>query len=257
MTTSSTTQQSLLIEGLCVTYRGRVEALKDVSLTLYPGQSLAIAGRSGSGKSTLAACILGLLGPRAVVKGRVVVAGIDVNQATKDELRRLRGRVVGYVGQNPYAAFDPLFRLGFQLEEACVADDVAVADALRLAGLEPTRGLLRSYPHELSGGMLQRAQLAAAILNRPSLLVLDEPTGALDPVSRLALARLIQDLRAKMTLVLITHDIGLAARLAEDIAFLHDGRVVACGKTAQVLAHPGVEEVHALLSAWRRTSGVA
>ncbi|MBM4396677.1 MAG: ABC transporter ATP-binding protein [Deltaproteobacteria bacterium] len=239
-------------------------ALGGVSLTVPAGGAVAVAGESGSGKSTLVACVLGLLDRRrARVEGRVEVFGTDVLRASDRELAALRGRRVGYVGQLFHAAFDPLFTVGSQLAEAhrahapAAATDGAVAEALRLAGLDAGPDLLRLRPHEMSGGMLQRAQVAAAILHRPDLLVLDEPTAALDALRRREFATLVAELRARTgaAVLLATHDLGLAARLADRVVVLHRGRVAAAGTAAEVLGSPPDGQARALVEAWRRTAG--
>jgi peptide/nickel transport system ATP-binding protein len=255
---------ALAIDDLFVAYRQRrgpdTPALSGVTLRVPAGGSVAVVGESGSGKSTLAAAVIGLLPRRGVVaSGGVQVDGVDVRAASPRALRDLRGRRVGYVGQLPYAAFDPLFALGPQLDEAAAAHARETAAsrrervdrALEAAGLPLTPAELAIHPHRMSGGMLQRAQLAAAILHGPALLVADEPTSALDAVRWRQVADLLASLRARTgtALLVVTHDLALAAAVADETVVLRQGRVVESGPTRRVLDHPADAYTAALVAA--------
>ena len=258
MTTSSpatplrSATRVLTIEDLRVAYRSRrgdVVALAGVSIDLSAGRALAIVGESGSGKTTLIAAALGLIRrDRARIEGRVEVAGVDVARAPTRELRALRGAAVGFVGQLSFHAFDPLFPIGYQLDEAYRAHRdapaperlAAVNEALARAGLPLSPRDLERPPHRMSGGMLQRAQVAAALLHRPPLLLADEPTAALDTLHQRAIADLLRGLRddGGTALLLATHDLALAAQVADDVLVLRDGREVERGPVRQVLERP-------------------
>jgi peptide/nickel transport system ATP-binding protein len=249
----------LRIEGLRVAYRGprggRVQALEGLDLSLGPGCAVALVGESGSGKSTAVAAVMGLLPRDAEAGGTIQVGDRAPSQAGRATPRALRGREVGFVGQQSFAAFDPLFPVGFQLREAFGAHGRgdgrgAVEAALAAAGLEGQGEALAEAPHRWSGGMLQRAQLAAALLHRPSLLVADEPTSALDPVLAARLAATLAALKAGGTAVLLaTHDLGLASVLADEVVVLRDGRVVERGTAAEILGNPREAYTRALLAA--------
>jgi peptide/nickel transport system ATP-binding protein len=237
-----------------------VPALSGVSLRVPAGGSLAVVGASGSGKSTLAAAVMGLLPRRRVVAtGSVVVDGVDVLFASPAALRDLRGRRVGFVGQLPFAAFDPLFPIGLQLDEAAAAHAREPAStrrervrrALECAGLALDGAGLASHPHRMSGGMLQRAQLAAAIVHHPILLVADEPTSALDTVRSRQVADLFRSLRERdgTALLLVTHDLALAAAVADEVVVLRDGVAVERGPTRRVLDRPEHPFTAALVAA--------
>jgi ABC-type glutathione transport system ATPase component len=248
----------LTIDGLGVRYRGpagEVAALEGLDLAMAPGCAAALVGESGSGKSTAAAAVLGLLPSGAAIRGRVVADGVDVTAADARTLAGLRGRRVGFVGQGPFAAFDPLFGVGRQLREAWAAHgsgpgNEAVGRALAEAGLPDAGAALEGPPHAWSGGMLQRAQLAAAMLHDPPLLVADEPTSALDTVRTAQMAATLLALKTRGTaLLLATHDLGLALRLADEVVVLRAGRVVERGPAAEVLRNPREAYTRALLAA--------
>ncbi len=254
----------LAIDDLCVTLAspaGPVVALDHLSVDVERGTCLAVIGESGSGKSTLARACLGLLpGRGTVVAGRVLFEGVDLLHAPESTLRRVRGRRIGYVGQDSYAAFDPLFTIGHQVREALTAhgnDPDArgrIARALAQVGLKVH--VLNLYPHQASGGMLQRVQIATALLHGPSLVVADEPTSALDPVRRAEVAALLDAARRETgaAMLLATHDLALAARLADRLLVLHRGRAVECGETSRILAAPRDPATASLLQAARRTA---
>lgn len=255
---------TLRIEDLCVVLAspaGPVTALERISLEVGPGECLAVLGESGSGKSTLAMACLGLMPQKgAVATGRILFEDTDLLRLPAPGLRRLLGRRIGYVGQDSYAAFDPFFTIGRQLMDAFrahAAPDGAsarIASVLRGVGLE--LNVLKRYPHELSGGMLQRVQVAAALLHGPSLLVADEPTSALDPVRRADIAALLEQARrrAGAALLLTTHDLALASRLADRVAVLHRGRLVEAGEASGVIHAPGDPLTARLVEAARRTA---
>ncbi|MBP1596315.1 MAG: transporter ATP-binding protein [Acidobacteria bacterium] len=241
----------LEIEHLSVSYLTgacAVRAVRDVSLHIDAGESLALVGETGSGKSTLALAVLGLLeGPGAIAEGEIRMEG---TRLTPDGSlsRTLRGRRVGMVFQDARGSLNPVLTIGSQLTEVLRAhQDLSRKDANAAAqavlgevGI-PEPGLLsRCYPAELSGGMCQRAAIALAICNRPALLIADEPTSALDPSIQaqiLALLRRLQDQR-RLALLLISHDLALVSGVAERVAVMYHGNMIETGRTEDVFRRP-------------------
>ncbi|KOV64626.1 ABC transporter ATP-binding protein [Streptomyces sp. MMG1121] len=223
---------------------GTVEAVRGVSFELLPGRTLCIVGESGSGKSATAMGIMGLLPPTARLGGQVLLGGRDLIGLGDQELSRIRGKSIGMVFQDPLSALTPIFSVGRLLSDALrvhqnltkrAAWEQAV-ELLDLVGIPDPRGRAASFPHEFSGGMRQRVVIAMAIANRPSVLVADEPTTALDVTVQ---AQILDVLRVAQQetgagLVLITHDLGVVAGHADDVAVMYAGRV---------LEHAGVEEL--------------
>ena len=244
--------------------RGPLPVVRGVSLTVGEGEVATLSGESGSGKSTILLALLGLLPPGSHVRGRALCAGHRLLPATEAELRPLRGRVGGAVFQE--AALDPTMRIGPQVAEGAVLHlGLGRAEALRRAaellrrvGL-PDPGLLRRYPHQLSGGMRQRAALAGALAAEPRLLLADEPTSGLDPIMARAFCDLLSDLCAQqgLGLLLVSHDLGVAAALAGSVHVLYAGRIVERGRAADVLARPAHPYTLGLLGARPRLDGEA
>ncbi|MER6081510.1 ABC transporter ATP-binding protein [Streptomyces sp. NPDC001833] len=230
------------VDSLCVAYRsaGReVPVVHEVSLEVAPGRTLALVGESGSGKSTVAATLLGHLrhGSR-VTGGSVHVDGRDVFALPARELRQLRGGTVAMVGQNAGQALTPTMRIGRQIEEA--GGEVPVVDLLDQVRLPRPAELARRYPHELSGGQQQRVAIAMAIAARPKVLVLDEPTTGLDVITQRSVLDLIAALRDELGLaaVLVSHDLGVVAHMADEVCVLNTGRVVESAATRRLFAAP-------------------
>ncbi|MGA6228142.1 dipeptide ABC transporter ATP-binding protein, partial [Streptomyces umbrinus] len=233
------------VTELSVAYRsggsgGRdVPVVREVSLDVLPGQTHALVGESGSGKSTVAATLLGHLrhGSR-VTGGSVRVGGADVFALAARELRRLRGGTVAMVAQNAGHALTPSMRIGRQIAEA--GGDVPVVDLLEQVRLPRPAELARRYPHELSGGQQQRVAIAMAIAARPKVLVLDEPTTGLDVITQRGVLDLIGALRDELGLaaVLVSHDLGVVAHMADEVTVLRSGRVVEAAPTGRLFAAP-------------------
>ncbi|MCX5555026.1 ABC transporter ATP-binding protein [Streptomyces sp. NBC_00038] len=230
------------VKSLSVAYRsgGRdVPVVREVSLDVGAGQTLALVGESGSGKSTVAATLLGHLrhGSR-ITAGSVLVDGQDVFALPARELRRLRGGTVAMVAQNAGHALTPSMRIGRQIAEA--GGEVPVVDLLEQVRLPRPAELARRYPHELSGGQQQRVAIAMAIAARPKVLVLDEPTTGLDVVTQRSVLDLIGALRDELGLaaVLVSHDLGVVAHMADEVTVLRSGRVVEAATTRQLFATP-------------------
>jgi ABC-type glutathione transport system ATPase component len=260
----------LRARGLCVDYAGArgelVHALCDVDLDVVAGETLAVVGESGSGKSTLLLALAGLLPRNARVRAReLAFRGRDLCALDARAWRELRGREIGVVFQDPLAALDPVQRVGEQVGEAlrahraCPPAEIAprVRELLRRAALADPERVARSYPHELSGGMRQRALVAAALALSPALCLADEPTSALDATLAAGVLRLLREsCRASGTaLVLVTHDLALARAHAERTVVFRAGALVEQGPTAELVLHPREAFTQALVEARRRLEG--
>jgi peptide/nickel transport system ATP-binding protein len=252
----------LEVSGLSVEYRVRGihrAALKDVTFTLEQGKTVALVGESGSGKSTLAKTIVGLLPSNAGVRtGTVHLAGTSLLGLRPRAWRRLRGSAIGYVPQDPVASLNPVRPIGSQLAEPLVVHGIhdrkavrtAVLEALAAVGIHAPQRVAGLYPHELSGGMLQRVLIAGAISLQPQLLLADEPTSALDVSVQKRILDLLESLQSsfRFATLLITHDLALAAERANDVVVLFNGRVQEVGAAAQVLTKPQAEYTRQLLA---------
>ncbi|MFG3055794.1 ABC transporter ATP-binding protein [Kitasatospora sp. NPDC048239] len=250
----------LEVEDLTVEYPGGVRAVDGVSLTLGAGGALVLLGESGSGKTTVARTLLGLPGRGALVTGAVRLEGADLGALGERERSAIRGRRIGYVPQDPTASLDPLRRIGPQLAEVLrrhrVADGrrsarEAVPKLLATAGIPDPERIARAYPHELSGGLRQRAAIALAVCCGPGLLIADEPTTALDALVRGRILDLFATLRADcgIALLLVTHDLAAARRVGGTVAVMRAGRVVEHGPAERVLADPDHAFTAALVAA--------
>jgi peptide/nickel transport system ATP-binding protein len=235
------------VERLAVTFRrgGRdIHALRGVSLGIRAGEILGLVGESGSGKSVLGLSLLGLIpaDPRPRVSGRVLVRGHDMLSGPPDLHRRVRREHLGAVFQDPMTSLNPTMRVGRQVAEAAGSDEEAVR-LLRAVGIPDAGRRMASYPHELSGGLRQRVMIAMAVAGNPALIVADEPTTALDVMVQAQVLRLLRSLRDEIgcSVLLITHDLGVAAQVADRVAVLYAGRLAELGPAMTVLrsaAHP-------------------
>ncbi|OII22457.1 ABC transporter ATP-binding protein [Frigoribacterium sp. MCBA15_019] len=251
--TASSSTPLLEIKGLKIGFKtqaGYVDAVRGVDLTIRQGESLAIVGESGSGKSTTATSIIDLLpGTGEVTGGQILFEGKDLTKVSAAEMQAIRGRDIGYVPQDPMSNLNPVWSIGFQVEEAIRANGVATGktavrqravDVLKEAGLNDAGDRLKQFPHQFSGGMRQRVLIGIGLSSRPKLLIADEPTSALDvTVQRRILDHLETLTRDYGTSVLfITHDLGLAAERAEKLVVMYKGRVVESGPSKEILANP-------------------
>jgi peptide/nickel transport system ATP-binding protein/oligopeptide transport system ATP-binding protein len=242
----------LSVEGLRVRFRtedGVVRAVDGVSFDLRAGEVLAVVGESGCGKSVTAQTIMGLTrSPNAEFEGRIRYRGKELLGASDAELRRLRGGEIGMVFQDPMTSLHPVYRVGWQVAEQIKAhSDVSDAEArertielLRQVGIPRPGARVDSYPHELSGGMRQRVMIAMALSNRPRILIADEPTTALDVTIQAQIIRLVDDLVDELgsAAILITHDLGVVAEIADRVVVMYAGMVVEHGTLEQVFYEP-------------------
>jgi peptide/nickel transport system ATP-binding protein len=244
-------QPLLDVQGLTVRYAGEdgpVVAVRDVSFTLRPGQALGIVGESGSGKSSIAGAILDLLGPGARIGGKILFEGLDLATVAPDARRAMLGSRIGSVFQDPFTALNPSLRVGRQIAEALVQHRAAsTAAALRRAvellaemGIARPAEVARAYPHQLSGGMKQRALIAAALACEPSLLILDEPTTALDVTVEAQILDLLATLRKRksVSVLFVSHNLGVVRRVCDDVAVMYASQMMELGAASQVLSHP-------------------
>ncbi|MFF0472661.1 ABC transporter ATP-binding protein [Streptomyces sp. NPDC004284] len=266
--TPHTTTPLVEVDRLTVEFEGGTRAVDGLSFTLGEGRALALVGESGSGKSTVAGALLGLhRGTGARVGGSVRVDGIDVATAGPAELRRLRGGVAAMVFQDPLSALDPYYSVGDQIAEVYrihhpgsrKAARARAVDVLDRVGIPDAARRSRSRPHEFSGGMRQRALIAMALACEPKLLVADEPTTALDVTVQAQILDLLHELRRETgtALLLVTHDVGVAAESVDEVLVMRDGREVERGPVAGVLGTPSEPYTRTLLSAVPRLDGPA
>ncbi|WP_370628946.1 dipeptide ABC transporter ATP-binding protein [Paenarthrobacter nitroguajacolicus] len=246
----------LTVEGLSIAY-GPTTVVHDVSFSVAKGESLALIGESGSGKSTIAKAVLRLLHHgEATARGRVALNGRDILALPEKQFRPLRGRALGFIPQDPASALNPVRTVGAQAHEAAAllgetdpsVQRTKILDVLEQVGLpDPTR-VYDSYPHQLSGGMLQRVLIALTVLPRPSLIVADEPTSALDVTVQKLVLDMLTELRQELdiSLLLITHDLAIAAERADSLVVLKDGAVQESGSSRVVFASPQTDYARSL-----------
>jgi peptide/nickel transport system ATP-binding protein len=241
----------LEIRDLTIRYREgdrRITAVRDVSFALKLGGSLAIVGESGSGKSSVAGAVLDFLGPGAEVSGGILFEGQDIAGLSPAQRRQMLGRRIGAVFQDPFTALNPALRIGRQIAEPMVQhlglplpDALGRAEiALREMGIDRAAEVARAFPHQLSGGMKQRALIAAALACGPSLLILDEPTTALDVTVEAQILRLLSRLRREtgVGLLFISHNLNVVRWLCDDVAVMYASQLVELGDVHSVLEHP-------------------
>ena len=252
----------LRVEDLRVTFHAHpsdVPAVRGISFSLDAGRTLAVVGESGSGKSVTALALTRLLPPfpACSVTGKIWYHDRDVMAASREQLRKIRGKEIAYIFQEPGASLNPVFSVGWQIAEAVklhlpqVTDpQQRVIEALRAVGIRDPEQRCRSYPHELSGGMQQRVMIAMALACEPRILVADEPTTALDVTIQKQILDLLREVRARhgMAILLITHNFGIVKDFADDVVVMFRGRIVEAGPVAQVLNNPQHPYTQALIA---------
>ena len=259
----------LSVEDLKVhfpTIDGVVKATDGLSYTVEKGKTLGIVGESGSGKSVSSSAIMGLhRGTNAQVSGKIVVDGTDLLTLSDEEMRKRRGREVAMIFQDPLSAMHPYYTVGNQIAEAYrVHHDVSrkaartrTIEMLDRVGIPQPDRRVDDYPHQFSGGMRQRAMIAMGLINNPSLLIADEPTTALDVTVQAQILDLLQDLQKEFesAVIIITHDLGVIAEMADDVLVMYAGRAVEYGTTKEILTHPEMPYTWGLLSSVPEVTG--
>jgi oligopeptide/dipeptide ABC transporter ATP-binding protein len=257
----------LAIRGLTVSFAGRsgtlLPAVRGVDLTVGQGEVLGLVGESGSGKSATMMAVMGLLPAAAMAGGSALLRGEELIGRPERFLRKVRGKRIGMIFQDPMTALDPLLTVGDQIAEAIRVHDRSTGrhaaferavELLSAVSIPSPRQRARQYPHEFSGGMRQRVVIATAIANDPELLIADEPTTALDVTIQAQIMELLQRLCAerRMGLVLVTHDLGVVAGVADDVAVMYAGRVVEHGRVGDTLREPRHPYTRSLLASLPR-----
>ncbi len=256
-----------VVEGLTISYQAsghRVVVAEDISFSLRAGRTLGLVGESGSGKSTVARALLGhLRDGSAIDAGTVTVLDHDVFALDGESLRRLRGEQVALVAQNAGHALTPSMRVGAQVREALLVHGLPaqrdrVEELFRLVRLPSPETIGGRYPHELSGGQQQRVAIAMAVATRPRILVLDEPTTALDVVTQAAVLALVNDLISDlgMSVLIVSHDLGVVSAVADEVLVMNAGRPVESGPTARIMSSPQEDYTRMLIEAAPRIHGV-
>ncbi len=242
----------LSVEDLRVAFRtddGIVRAVDGISYTVTEGKTLGIVGESGSGKTVSSLTALGLTrSRRSQIEGRIMFDGQDLVALPDDQLRRIRGNDVAMIFQDPLSSLHPFYKVGWQLMEAMQSHSsisrkaarARAGELLELVGIPDPRRRVDQYPHEFSGGMRQRAMIAMALANEPKLLIADEPTTALDVTVQAQILHLLEDLQQRLgtAIIIITHDLGVVAEIADDIAVMYAGRIVERGSAEEIFNAP-------------------
>ena len=238
---------------------GVVKAVDGVSFELYEGETLGIVGESGSGKSVTSLTIMRLLDEKARIEGgQILFKGKDLLKISEEEMRKIRGNDIAMIFQEPMVALNPVYTIGDQIMEAIIlhqkvkesmAKKIAI-DLLRKVGIPEPEKRVDQYPHQLSGGMRQRAMIAMALSCRPQILIADEPTTALDVTIQAQILELMKELQSEygMALIMITHDMGVIAETADRVAVMYAGRVVEYGTVNEIFKDPKHPYTYALLS---------
>ncbi|HEY6962842.1 MAG TPA: ABC transporter ATP-binding protein [Gaiellaceae bacterium] len=257
---------SLEVTDLHTTFRtddGLVQAVSGVSFTLDRGETLGIVGESGSGKSVTFLTVMGLVDLKhAQVRGSVLLDGEEMLGASQARMRQIRGRRMGMIFQDPMTSLNPVKTIGWQLEEAVMIHQDVTRKEARKQSIEILREVeipradqrVDDYPHQFSGGMRQRVMIAMALVNNPEILIADEPTTALDVTTQAQILRLMKKLQAEheMAIVMVTHDLGVVAELANDVIVMYGGKVVEQAKVDDLFAKPEMPYTWGLLGSLPR-----
>jgi ABC-type dipeptide/oligopeptide/nickel transport system ATPase component len=237
--------------------RGHVRAVNSITWSLHEKETLAIVGESGSGKSVTALALTRLLPAYCQVQGEILYGGENLLQLSETQIRQKRGKEIAYIFQEPSTSLNPVFSIGYQIAEAVRlhCPDIKkpqdeVVRLLDLVGIRQPALRAKDYPHQLSGGMQQRAMIAMALACRPKILVADEPTTALDVTIQAQILELLKDLQAKlgMSVILITHNFGIVSGFAQRVAVMFRGDIVEQGVTQEVLRNPQHAYTQALIA---------
>jgi len=243
---------------------GAVRAVDDVSFDVHPGETLGLVGESGSGKSITALSIIGLIskGNIARTSGEVMFLGENIGAKSPREMREIRGKSIAMIFQEPMTSLNPVMRIGAQISESLIrhqglsarAAEAEAVDLLNKVGIPSAKSRVREFPHQLSGGMRQRAMIAMAIACKPRLLIADEPTTALDVTIQAQILQLIDDLKRELNMgvLLITHNFGVVAQTADRTAVMYAGRIVEQAPTTELFEAPGHPYTQGLLRAMPR-----
>ena len=246
-------EELLKIENLSVGIRsasGNVQAVRDVSLTLHPGEVLAIVGESGCGKSMLCKTMMKLLPKSAKIEGGKIVAnGVDITDYSERDMRRLRGKLFSMIFQDPMTALNPTIPIGKQIAEAILIHEPKlskeevydrVIKLMELVGIKQPHERYKLYPYNFSGGMRQRSVMAIALAANPKILLADEPTTALDVTIQAQILDLLKDIQTKLgtATILVSHDLGVVARCADRVAIMYAGKIVEIGTAEEVYYDP-------------------
>jgi len=246
---------------------GVVKAVSGVSFELEKGRTLGVVGESGSGKSVTFLSVMGLVEKRnAIVSGSVVFDGKELLGASTTELRKIRGSRIGMIFQDPMTSLNPVKRIGWQLEETVLLHNDVTRKQARQRSIELLQEVeipradqrVDDYPHQFSGGMRQRVMIAMALINNPEVVIADEPTTALDVTTQAQILKLMQRLQEEheMAIVMITHDLGVVAELADDVLVMYGGRVVEQAKVEDLFAKPEMPYTWGLLGSLPRSNVV-
>ena len=260
-------EELLRVEDLSVRFymeKGFVDAVNHVSFGVKKGSAFGIVGESGSGKSVTALTVMGLLPrpPARVESGRILFEGEDLLRKTGEEMRRYRGKKIAMIYQDPMSSLNPVLRVGFQIAETLIqheglprqqAEQKAV-ELLEATGIPEPAKRSRSFPHQLSGGMRQRVMIAMALATNPDILIADEPTTALDVITQAQIMELLKELqeRRKMTVILITHELGIVAELCTDVVVMYAGHGMEFGSAKEIFGDPQHPYTKGLLSSITR-----
>ncbi|MEN8907708.1 MAG: ABC transporter ATP-binding protein [Clostridiales bacterium] len=231
------------------THNGKIKAIRGVDFELHKGETFAIVGESGSGKSVTAKVIMGILSKNGNIdKGKVIYKGNDLTKLNKKELVKIRGKEISMIFQDPMTSLNPTLTIGYQILECLIEHQnfkkreakLKVLELLELVGIDQPQKRYKQYPHQLSGGMRQRVVIAISLACNPKILIADEPTTALDVTIQSQIIELIKDLQIKidLSIIFITHDLGIVANVADRIAVMYAGKIVEYGTTDEIFYDP-------------------
>lgn len=249
------------VENLTIQYGDHEPVVLDVSFSVDKGESIGLIGESGSGKTTIALALIGLLPPNGkITSGKIYLNNINLSQLDKKELEKIRGKEISIIFQDPYASLNPVLTIGEQIKEVFYfrgmrqkAKEESL-ELLKLVKIKNPELVLTNYPHQLSGGMLQRVMIAIALANKPKYLIADEPTTALDVIIQKDILNLIQEIKNKLNfgLIYITHNFAITKMMCENLVVLHEGKEIEKGKTIKILSNPQKKYTQQLIQSVRK-----